>query len=98
MNRRAFLGLLATAAAGLAVSGTPNVLQTEYDPERALWEPGKVKVFDLGAMPKGRLEDEDLGLAIRFVRQFNSDTFPCRIDVLYGFAMLQPELAVRISA
>lgn len=38
MNRRAFLGLLGTAAVAAAI-----------DPDRLLWEPGKKVTFDLGS-------------------------------------------------
>lgn len=38
------------------------------------------------------------GVSMRVIRQYaiSDDTFPCRIDVLYGFAALYPELACRI--
>ena len=39
------------------------------------------------------------GLSIRLVRQYdiNSDQLPCRLDVLYGWSTVYPELAVRVS-
>jgi hypothetical protein len=39
------------------------------------------------------------GLAIRIVRQYdiNNDKFPCRLDVLYGFKAIRPQLAVRLA-
>lgn len=42
--------------------------------------------------------DNQLGVAIRLVRQYNisTDQWPCRLDVLYGVAPLYPELACRI--
>ena len=38
------------------------------------------------------------GISMRMVRQYNisNDTFPCRLDVLYGYATLRRQLAVRI--
>jgi len=38
------------------------------------------------------------GLSIRMVRQYNisTDQFPCRLDILYGWAALRPELACRV--
>ncbi len=38
------------------------------------------------------------GISMRLVRQYdiNEDRMPCRIDVLYGFRTLRPELACRI--
>lgn len=37
------------------------------------------------------------GVSMRVVRQYdiNNDKFPCRLDVLYGYKPLRPELAVR---
>ena len=44
-----------------------------------------------------RVSDKQLGISIRMVRQYdiNSDQFPCRLDVLYGWATLRSELACR---
>jgi hypothetical protein len=38
------------------------------------------------------------GISMRIVRAYdiNTDRFPCRIDVLYGFRTLRPQLAVRL--
>ncbi len=43
--------------------------------------------------------DEESGLSIRIVRAYdiNSDTFPCRLDVLYGWAAMRPEWACRLQ-
>ena len=56
-------------------------------------------------LPRGidmaaRVSDKDLGISLRVVRDYSIDTdqFPCRIDVLYGWACLRPELAVRICS
>jgi hypothetical protein len=40
------------------------------------------------------------GITVSLVRDFNitSREFPCRLDVLYGFAALRPQLACRIHA
>ena len=45
-----------------------------------------------------RVSDKDTGLSIRLIRQYNisNDQFPCRMDVLYGWACLRPELACRV--
>jgi hypothetical protein len=54
-------------------------------------------------VPKGtdmasRISDKQLGISLRMVRDYDitTDQFPCRIDVLYGWAVLRPELACRI--
>jgi hypothetical protein len=38
------------------------------------------------------------GISMRVVRQYdiNNDRMPCRIDVLYGFGVIRPEMAVRL--
>lgn len=39
------------------------------------------------------------GISMRIVRQYdiNSDRFPCRLDVLYGYRTLRPQLACRLA-
>lgn len=56
-------------------------------------------------VPKGtdmasRVSDKQLGISLRIVRDYDitTDQFPCRIDVLYGWAVLRPELACRVYA
>jgi P22 coat protein - gene protein 5 len=56
-------------------------------------------------VPKGvdmgsRVSDKQLGISLRIVRAYDitTDQWPTRIDVLYGWATLRPELAVRIAA
>ena len=48
----------------------------------------------------GRASDKEVGLSLRVVRQYtiNNDSIPTRVDVLYGWAPLYPELACRVSA
>jgi hypothetical protein len=38
------------------------------------------------------------GISMRIVRQYdiNNDRMPCRIDVLYGFKTIRPEMACRV--
>jgi hypothetical protein len=38
------------------------------------------------------------GISMRIVRQYdiNNDRMPCRIDVLYGFSVIRPQMAVRM--
>ena len=40
------------------------------------------------------------GISMRIVRQYdiNNDQFPCRLDVLYGWKAIRPQLACRIHA
>ena len=48
----------------------------------------------------GRASDKEMGLSVRVVRQYtiNNDSIPTRLDVLYGWAPLYPELACRVAA
>ena len=47
-----------------------------------------------------RKSDPQTGLSIRMIRQYNitTDQWPCRLDILYGWAPLYPEWACRIQA
>lgn len=53
-------------------------------------------------MPKGvdwgARENYD-GLSLRIVRDYdiNTDAFPCRVDILYGYASLRPDQATRLA-
>ena len=53
-----------------------------------------------GVVFAGRASDNELGLSMRVVRQYtiNNDSIPTRVDVLYGWAPLYPELACRVAA
>jgi hypothetical protein len=65
---------------------------------------GTLAVADLelpeGVHFAGRASDREIGLSIRVVRQYtiNNDAIPTRLDVLYGWAPLYPELACRVAA
>ena len=39
------------------------------------------------------------GISMRIIRQYdiNSDKFPCRLDVLYGYKTIRPQLACRLA-
>jgi len=47
-----------------------------------------------------RVSDSQLGMSIRMIRDYDitTDKFPCRLDVLFGWAVLRPELACRIQS
>lgn len=46
-----------------------------------------------------RVSDNQLGVSIRMIRDYDivTDRFPCRLDVLYGWKAVYPELACRIQ-
>lgn len=54
--------------------------------------PGGVDMAD-------RVSDPESGLSIRLIRDYdiNNDQMPCRLDVLYGWKAIYPELACRIQ-
>lgn len=56
-------------------------------------------------LPRGvdmaaQMHDEQLGLSLRLVRQYNIDTNkrPCRLETLFGVGVLREELGVRVAA
>ena len=52
-----------------------------------------------GGVDMGSRANKD-GLSIRVVRQYdiNNDVMPCRLDILYGYKTLRPQLACRLIA
>jgi hypothetical protein len=82
---------------GLANTSTPQALAFHKD------------AFALGSadlpLPGGvdmaaRVADKQLGFSMRLVRAYdiNTDRFPTRIDVLYGWTTLYAELAARVAS
>jgi hypothetical protein len=53
-----------------------------------------------GAVEMERVSDPDTGISIRLVHYYDgaNDISGARLDVLYGYTMIYPELAVRIAA
>ena len=54
-------------------------------------------------LPKGvdfAAREQSDGISVRLIRDYdiNNDTFPCRVDVLYGYQALRPEHACRITS
>lgn len=47
-----------------------------------------------------RISNKQLGVAIRFVKDYNvmSDQSPARLDILYGWAAVRPEMACRVCS
>lgn len=56
-------------------------------------------VLPEGVAMASRVTDDQLGISIRMVKAYdiNQDRYPCRLDVLYGFKAVYPELACRIE-
>lgn len=53
-----------------------------------------------GVAMRSRKSDPRLGMSIRIVQMYTiaTDKMPCRMDVLYGWNILRPEMGVRIAA
>src|SRR4030095_1111110 len=47
-----------------------------------------------------RISNKQLGVAIRFVKDYNvmTDQSPARVDILYGWAAVRPEMAARVAS
>ena len=45
------------------------------------------------------VRSKELGISLRMVEQYQigTDQEPCRLDVLYGWATLRPQLACRVQ-
>jgi len=52
-----------------------------------------------GVVSAFRASDPDLGISLRVIQAYdiNTDKMPLRIDVLYGWATLRPEMACRVQ-
>lgn len=52
-----------------------------------------------GVHKASRVSDKQLGLSVRMIQAYDitTDKFPCRLDVLYGWKTVYPELACRIQ-
>jgi hypothetical protein len=100
----AFQSVLAAPAAGATI----NVLGTtgQSSPQGLAFHRDAFTLVTADLpVPKGtdmasRVSDKQLGISLRIVRDYDitTDQFPCRIDVLYGWATLRPELACRVWA
>jgi hypothetical protein len=52
-----------------------------------------------GVEQAARANDSDIGMSMRMVTQYtvNNDAMPTRCDVLYGYAGLYRQMAVRVA-
>jgi hypothetical protein len=91
---------LPAASAPLTIIGTANSTATQalaFHKEAFTLATADLPVPD-GTDMASRVSDNQLGLSIRMIRDYtiSTDQFPCRLDVLYGWASLYPEWACRI--
>lgn len=88
-----------SATAGLTVAGTAS---TPHGISLAFQKGAFAFATADLVMPRGvdfgAREVQD-GISLRIVRQYdiNNDNYPCRVDVLYGYKTLRPQLAARLA-
>jgi hypothetical protein len=53
-----------------------------------------------GVWAAERISNKQFGVSVRFVKDYDimSDQSPARLDVLYGWAAIRPEMAVRVAS
>lgn len=89
-------------AATINVLGAANTLTPQgllFHPDAFTFASAELELPN-GVHEKDRVSDDQLGFSIRLIQAYdiNLDRFPLRLDILYGFAPVYPELAVRIAS
>ena len=87
-------------SAALAIVGSAS---TAYEQELAFHRDAFAFATADLVMPKGvdfAAREVYDGVSMRIVRAYdiNNDAFPCRIDVLYGYKTIRPQMACRVTA
>jgi hypothetical protein len=88
-----------SATAALTIAGTAS---TDYGQSMVYHEDAFTFATADLVMPQGvdfSAREMHEGISMRIVRQYdiNNDKFPCRLDVLYGYKTLRPQLACRLA-
>jgi P22 coat protein - gene protein 5 len=96
----ALISVFSTAAAGhptLANTNTPQGLV--YFPEAFAMVMADLQLPQ-GLWASERISNKALNLAIRFLKSYDimSDQSPARVDILYGWKAVRPEMAVRVCS
>lgn len=83
----------------LGVSGTVGKVGLAYHRDAFTFACADLQLPG-GVDMAARVSDKQLGMSIRMVRAYdiNQDQFPCRLDILYGWKAIYPELACRIES
>lgn len=103
---------IVTSGAGQNVAGSPadsaaitivGAANGAYEQELAFHRDAFAFATADLVMPKGvdfAAREVYDGISMRIVRAYdiNNDAFPCRIDVLYGYKTIRPQLACRVTA
>lgn len=82
---------------GAANTSTPQGLA--FHPDAFTFATADLPLYGKGVVEADRVADKQLGLSVRMIKAYdiNLDREPMRLDILYGFAAIYPELAVRIA-
>lgn len=82
---------------GAANTQTPQGLA--FHPDAFTFATADLPLYGKGVVEADRVADKQLGLSVRMIKAYdiNNDREPMRLDILYGFAAIYPELAVRIA-
>lgn len=104
----AFATCSASPASGAAVTtfGHASLYASAITPQGLVYHPDAYAcvMADLelpgGVWVAERISNKQLGVAIRFIKDYNvmTDQSPARVDILYGWAAVRPELACRVCS
>jgi hypothetical protein len=90
----------AIGGAAITVQGTANAAY----PRNLAWHPdaftlGCIDLEELNGVGAWSARKQYENISLRVARQYliSSDTVPCRVDILYGWATPYPELAVQLT-
>ena len=87
----------ATSAVGGTLAATNSPQNLVYHPDAFTMASADLDVPQGGA-DSSRVSSNKLGFSLRFVKQYNiqTDQNAARLDALYGFKTIRPELACRV--
>jgi hypothetical protein len=100
VNRRDFLRRFGTAAfaAAAAAHGVADLDAFLWEPTKTILIPDAPKLhFAKDAFQEAA---KGLGVSMRMVKQYDvkADVFPVRLDIMYGWSVINPAYAVRIDS
>ncbi len=96
----ALITVFSTAAAGqAAISATQSPVGLAFHRDAFTMASADLPLPSGGVVSAFRAVDKSLGISLRVVQAYdiNTDKMPVRIDVLYGWQTLRPEMACRIQ-
>lgn len=92
------LPVIGAALTVLGAAGTVSPMNLAYHRDAFVFASADLPLPD-GVDKAARVSSKKLGVSIRMVRAYDivNDMWPCRLDVLYGWACPYPQLACRIQ-